>query len=147
MNFKHGKFDALKTLQINRSRNKLSVPEHQHIIFARLWRFYVTIHLIRQGLLRLWMFMLRAVRLPNKLLVQGYVKERLRLSLRKFMVDMGISSNIRKSPSPKYYMTFWDMITNSDTVHWSDNSLNRGLVPNLTLSPFLTSLHYSWRFP
>ena len=25
------------------------------------------------------------------------------------MVDMGISSNIMKSPSPKCYMTFWDM--------------------------------------
>ena len=29
-------------------------------------------------------FMLRAVRLPNKLLGQGYVKERLKSSLRKF---------------------------------------------------------------
>ena len=27
-----------------------------------------------------------------------------------FMVDMGISSNIMKSPSPKCYMTFWDHI-------------------------------------
>ena len=30
------------------------------------------------------------------------------------MVDMGISSNIKKSPSPKWYMIFWDMIINHD---------------------------------
>ena len=37
-----------------------------------------------------------------------------------FMVDMGISSNIMKSPSPKCYMTFWDMVIYSDTLTWSD---------------------------
>ena len=36
------------------------------------------------------------------------------------MVDMGISSNIMKSPSPKCYMTFWDMVIYSDTLNWSD---------------------------
>ena len=44
------------------------------------------------------------------------------------MVDIGISSNIMKSPSPKCYMTFWDMIIYSNTLHWSDISLNRDLV-------------------
>ena len=34
-----------------------------------------------------------------------------------FMVDMGIPSNIMKSPSPKYYMTFWDMVIYSDTLN------------------------------
>ena len=34
-----------------------------------------------------------------------------------FMVDMGISSNIMKSPSPKSYMTFWDMVIYSDTLN------------------------------
>ena len=37
-----------------------------------------------------------------------------------FMVDMGISSNIMKSPSPKCYMTFWDMTIYNDTPNWSD---------------------------
>ena len=36
------------------------------------------------------------------------------------MVDMGISSNIMKSLSPKCYMTFWEMVVNSDTLNWSD---------------------------
>ena len=44
------------------------------------------------------------------------------------MVDMGISSNIMKSPSPKCYMPFWDMIIYSDTPNWSDISLTRDLV-------------------
>ena len=54
-------------------------------------------------------FILRAVRLSSKLLGQGYVMERLKRPSGSFMVDMGISSNIKKSPSPKCYMTFWDM--------------------------------------
>ena len=36
------------------------------------------------------------------------------------MVDMGISSNIMKSPFPKYYMTFWDMTIYNDTLNWPD---------------------------
>ena len=39
-----------------------------------------------------------------------------------FMVDMGISSNIMKSPFPKCYMTFWDMTMYNDTLNWSDIS-------------------------
>ena len=35
-----------------------------------------------------------------------------------FMVDMGISSNIMKSPSPKCYTTFWDMTIYNDTLNW-----------------------------
>ena len=34
------------------------------------------------------------------------------------MVNMGILSNIMKSPSPKCYMTFWDMVIYSDTRNW-----------------------------
>ena len=48
-------------------------------------------------------------------------------------VDMGISSNIMKFPSTKYYMTFFDMIIYSDTLHWSDMSLNCDLVTELDL--------------
>ena len=36
-----------------------------------------------------------------------------------FMVDMGISSNIMKSPSPKCHMTLWDVVIYSDTLNWS----------------------------
>ena len=37
-----------------------------------------------------------------------------------FKVDMGISSNIMKPPSPKCYMTFWDMVICSDSLNWSN---------------------------
>ena len=36
------------------------------------------------------------------------------------MVDIGISLNIMKYPSPKCYMTFWDMTMLRDTLNWSD---------------------------
>ena len=36
------------------------------------------------------------------------------------MVEMRISSNIMKSSSSKYSMTFWDMTIYSDTLYWSD---------------------------
>ena len=55
---------------------------------------------------------------------------------------MGISSNIIKSPSPKCYMTFWDMTIKmtpsiDQTLHQFANSL-----PNWTLLPILTLLPY-----
>ena len=52
-----------------------------------------------------------------------------------FMVDMGISSNIMKSLSPKYYMTFWDMTIYNDTLNWLHQFAN--LLPNWTLLPIL----------
>ena len=68
---------------------KLSVPEQQHLIFARLWRF--TSQLI--GYARAWSsyecFILRAVRLSNKFPRQEYVKERMKLSLRKLYSRSG----------------------------------------------------------
>ena len=36
------------------------------------------------------------------------------------MVDMGISSNIMKYPTPKCYMTFLDMTIYNDTLNWSN---------------------------
>ena len=36
------------------------------------------------------------------------------------MVEMGISWNMMKSPSPKCYMTFWDMTIYNDNFNWSD---------------------------
>ena len=57
-----------------------------------------------------------------------------------FMVDMGISSNIMKSPSPKCYMTFWDRpYTITPSI---DQALHQyaNLLPNWTLLPILTLL-------
>ena len=91
----------------------ISVPEQKHSIFARLWRFYLNSSDM-PGLAPLKCFILRAVRLSNKLLGQGYVKERL-----SSMVGMGILSNNMRSPSPECYTTFWMMTIYSDTLHWS----------------------------
>ena len=64
-------------------------------------------------------FILRAVRLSNKLLGQGYVKERLRSSLRKFYGRYGNLIKQYEAPSPECYTTFWMMIIYSDTFYWS----------------------------
>ena len=66
-------------------------------------------------------FILRAARLSFKLLRQGYVMERLKSSLRKFYGLYGdLINHYMKSPSPKCYMTFWDMTKYNDTLNWSD---------------------------
>ena len=57
-----------------------------------------------------------------------------------FMVDIGISSKIMKSPSPKCYMTFWDMTIYNQTLNWSDMHQFANLLPNWTLLPSLTLL-------
>ena len=79
------------------------------------------------------------------------------------MVDMGIPSNIMKSPSPKCYMTFWTMIIYSNTLHlsegasvtewlssWLAEKEDRGSIPGLAswifrdwLSPAFKS-RYGW---
>ena len=53
------------------------------------------------------------------------------------MVDMGISSNIMKSPSPKCYMTFWDMTIYNDTLNWSDIT---------SICEFITELDFNTDF-
>ena len=55
------------------------------------------------------------------------------------MVDMGISSNIMKSPSPKCYMTFWDMTIYNDTLNWSDITPICELITELD---FITDFDY-----
>ena len=56
------------------------------------------------------------------------------------MVDMGISSNIMKSPSPKCNMTFWDMTIYNETP--TEQTLHKfaSLLPNWTLIPILNLL-------
>ena len=63
-------------------------------------------------------FILRAMRLSNKLLGQAYVKERLKSSLRKFYGRYGDLTKQYEVPSPECYTTFWMMTTYSDTLHW-----------------------------
>ena len=85
-------------------------------------------------------FILRAVRLSNKLLGQGYVKERLRSSLRKIYGRYGDLIKQYEAPSPECYTTFWMMTIYSDTRHWSGTTpifdpitdLISTLLPNLT---------------
>ena len=60
-------------------------------------------------------FILWAVRLSNKLFGQGYVKERLKLSLRKFYGRYGDLTNNFRFPSPECYTTFWRTTIYSDT--------------------------------
>ena len=64
-----------------------------------------------------------------------------------FMVDMGISSNIMKSPSPKCYMTFLDMTIYNDTLNWSDITqifeliIELDFITDLTLLPNFGGFH------
>ena len=64
-----------------------------------------------------------------------------------FMVDMGISSNIMKSPSPKCYMTFWVMTIYNDTLNWSDITLICELITELDFSTDFDLITEFWRFP
>ena len=62
-------------------------------------------------------FILRAVRLSNKLLRQGYVKT-FEIVSKEALWSVRGSYNMR-SPSPECYTTLWMMTIYSDTLHWS----------------------------
>ena len=66
-------------------------------------------------------FILRAARLSNKLLGQGYVQECVRVVFLKgiSMVDTGILSNNMRPPSSECFPTFRLMTIYSDILHWS----------------------------
>ena len=64
-----------------------------------------------------------------------------------FMVDKGISSNIMKSPSPKCYMTFWDMTIYNDTLNWSDITPICEFITELDFSADFDLITEFWRFP
>ena len=64
-----------------------------------------------------------------------------------FMVDMGISSNIMKSPSQKCYMTFWDMTIYNDTLNWSDITQICELITELDFNTDFDLISEFWRFP
>ena len=69
--------------------------------------------------------------------------------LGSFMVDIGISSNIMKSLSPKHYMTFWDITIYNVALNWPDitpiceliTKLDWTLLPILTLLPNFGGFH------
>ena len=63
------------------------------------------------------------------------------------MVDMGISSNNLKSPSPKYYMTFWNMTIYSDNLNWSDITPICELITELDFITDFDLITKFWRFP
>ena len=64
-----------------------------------------------------------------------------------FMVDMGISLNIMKLPSPKCYMTFWDMTIYTDTLNWSDITPIFELITELDFITDFDFITKFWRFP
>ena len=63
-----------------------------------------------------------------------------------FMVDMGISSNIMKSPSPKCYTTFWDMTMYNDTLNWSDITTICELITELDFNTDFDLITKFWSF-
>ena len=89
-------------------------------------------------------FILRAMRLSNKLLGQGYVKEHLKLSLRKFFARCGDLIKQYEAPSPEYYMPFLRMTLYSYNLHWSNFFtllLIVTLIPNLTFDVIVRCFH------
>ena len=80
-------------------------------------------------------FPLRAARHSSKLFGQGYVRE-LRNSLSgSYMVDIRITSNIMKYPSPKCHMPFCDMTIYSYTHNWLNITRMCDLITTLSLLP------------
>ena len=61
------------------------------------------------------------------------------------MVVIGISSNIMKSPSPKCYMTFWDMTIYSDNHNRSDITPICELITELDLITDFDRVHATWQ--
>ena len=82
-------------------------------------------------------FIIRTVRLSNKLCGQWYVKERLQSS---FVIHMWILVNSMKPLCPESRITFWSMIICNETLHWSYTTLMCGLVTTVGSSPSLTVL-------
>ena len=127
--------------------HKLSVPEHQHSIFARLWRFYLTAHTVCQGSLFLWMFYSKGggARLSSKLLGQGYAFK---------IVPQEVLWSIWGSPktlwSPPLQNATWHSGTWPSTVTPSaKQTLHQfvNLLPNWTFLSILTLLPNFERFP
>ena len=61
-----------------------------------------------------------------------------------FRVDMVISSNIMKSPSPKCYMIFWDMVIYNDILNWSDITPIGKLITELDFITYFELITKFW---
>ena len=88
-------FPLRQTWRFQLPYHKLSVPEQQHSIFTSLWRFYLTAHMVCQGLLFLWMFYKGGttfIYVPRTRICQGTT----------------------------FDVWFCDMVIYSDTLNWSD---------------------------
>ena len=67
--------------------------------------------------------------------------------LGSFMVDVGISSNIMKFPSPKCYKTFWDMTIYSDILNLSAITQLCELITELDITTDFDRIPNFGRFP
>ena len=111
--------------------------------------FYLTTHPIRQGLLLLC-FILRALRLSNKLLGQGYVKERLKSSPRKFYGRYGDLTKQYEVPLSRVLHDILD----DDHIQWHPPLIRHytnfwplliwTLLPNLTLYLIVQGFHRTY---
>ena len=86
--------------------------------------FYLTTHLIRQGLSSYECFIMRAVRLSNKLLGQGYVKERSKSSLRKFNGRYGYFTKQYEVPLENDHIQWHPPLMRHYTNFWSFTDLD-----------------------
>ena len=92
-------------------------------------------------------FILRAVRLSNKLLGQGYVKERWKSSLRKFFGRYGDLTKQYEVPLFRMLHEILEEYQYSDTLHWCGNTptfdhlLIWILLPNLTFYLIVWGFH------
>ena len=55
--------------------------------------------------------------------------------------------NIMKSPSPKCYMTFWDVTIYNDTLNWSDITPICEFITELDFNTDFDLITEFWRFP
>ena len=77
-------FPLRQTWRFQFPHQTLSFPEYQYFIFASLLCVYLTAHMVCRGCSSYDCFILREVRLSCKLLWQGYFRESLKLSRRKW---------------------------------------------------------------
>ena len=87
------------------------------------------------------------MRLSSKLLEQGYVKEHLKSSQRKFHGRYRDLIKQYDAPSPESYTTFWRMTIYSDTLLWSGFTWIFDLVTELDLIIEFDFLPNCARFP
>ena len=104
-------------------------------VFALLCHFYLIDHTMYElVLLRLFeCVILMTMWLFKNLPGQVYVRERLQLSVRKFIVHTGILSNNIRHPFRECFMIFWSMTICRDTLQWSEITLTREPFTELNL--------------